>query len=333
MGRSIVLLILLLTGLAIQAESIDPLHLSLRPGRYRQDIFLTIEVQAGYSLRYQFSQANDISRLLPVGSALALGAMEGETRDYQLVVQILKDDKELERRTLEYVIDKTIPFSPEPDIAPGTWFMPVKPHFSLVSSDNTDRIFTSWSASDGSTSQIKDESTVVLEGKPGSLLSYKVSAYAEDGVKHVGPTTTWTYTVDRRREREISEIPLYSPVEGRFQNPQFLYIDNQAFSQIRYTSDGSDPHAGTIYEGGVLLNQAGRVNLRVWGKTLAGKELERTLVFESGTERLPELESATMGQSKIVQIDRELFYYAAGERQPTSADESLQTPQIGRAHV
>lgn len=321
-----VLLALLCCRLAAQSETNDPLQLSVKPGVYRQDVLLVIGTSKGYEATYQFADDGAERRFLPLASSLALGALEGETRDYRVLVNLRKDGQPAGQQELLYTIDKTVPFSPEPDIAPGTWYAPVEPRFSLPRADAGDRILHSWTASDGSAQVLREGNRISLAGSSGALVSYRLTVYTEDAVRHTSQPMIWNYTVDRRRERTLSEIPVYSPVEGRFRNPQYCYLDHLAFSEVRFTLDGSDPRNGTPYTGGFLIEQSGRVNLRLWARTQKGDELTRSIVYEAGTERLAELESGVVGQTRTVQIERETYRYAAGERLPGPGDESLTKP-------
>jgi hypothetical protein len=318
-----ILLTLLCCRLALWAEESDPLQLSAKPGVYRQDVALVVGTDAGYTAVYRFAGS---AVFLPLPPSLALGAIDGETRDYRLQLEIRRAGQAVGQRDLLYTIDKTAPGAPEPDTAPGTWFGPIQPGFILAGAEAGDRIMCSWTASDGTSQTAQEGALVRLEGRSGSLVSYRLTVFAEDAVRHAGPALTWNYTIDRRRERVLKEIPVYSPVEGRFRNHQYFYLDYQPFAEVRYSLDGSDPRKGPAYSGGFLIEQTGRVNLRVWARTQSGAELERSIVYEAGAERLPELESGVVGQPRVVQISREIFRYAAGERQPGPDDSSLATP-------
>ena len=79
----------------------------------------------------------------------------------------------------------------------------------------------------------------------------------------------------------FAEINLLSPVEGEFANRQMLVIDNSAGGDFFYSIDGADPETfGFAYDGPVLLDVAGQVQLNVTRITGGGKK-EKTSVSYS----------------------------------------------------
>ncbi len=62
----------------------------------------------------------------------------------------------------------------------------------------------------------------------------------------------------------LAEIKLLSPIEGEWANRQMLVIDNSNGGDFFYSVDGADPEKfGFAYDGPVLLDVAGDVNLNV----------------------------------------------------------------------
>lgn len=70
-----------------------------------------------------------------------------------------------------------------------------------------------------------------------------------------------------------AEINLLSPVEGVWANRQMLVIDNSTGDDFFYSIDGADPETfGFAYDGPVLLDMAGEVQLNVTRITAEGKK-------------------------------------------------------------
>ena len=77
-----------------------------------------------------------------------------------------------------------------------------------------------------------------------------------------------------------AEITLLSPVEGVWANRQMLVIDNSEGGDFFYSIDGADPETfGFAYDGPVLLDVAGNVQLNVTRITAGGKKENISLAF------------------------------------------------------
>ena len=76
------------------------------------------------------------------------------------------------------------------------------------------------------------------------------------------------------------EINLLSPVEGVWANRQMLVIDNSEGGDFFYSIDGTDPETfGFAYDGPVLLDVTGEVNVIVTRITAGGKKENTSVVF------------------------------------------------------
>ena len=77
-----------------------------------------------------------------------------------------------------------------------------------------------------------------------------------------------------------AEINLLSPVEGVWANRQMLVIDNSEGGDFFYSVDGADPETfGFAYDGPVLLDVTGNVNVKVTRITAGGKKENTEVSF------------------------------------------------------
>ncbi len=77
-----------------------------------------------------------------------------------------------------------------------------------------------------------------------------------------------------------AEITLLSPVEGVWANRQMLVIDNSEGGDFFYSIDGADPETfGFAYDGPVLLDVAGQVNLNVTHISSVGKKESASVAY------------------------------------------------------
>ena len=77
-----------------------------------------------------------------------------------------------------------------------------------------------------------------------------------------------------------AEISLLSPCEGVWGNRQMLVIDNSEGGDFFYSIDGADPETfGFAYDGPVLLDVAGEVQLNVTRITSGGKKENTSVAF------------------------------------------------------
>ncbi len=78
----------------------------------------------------------------------------------------------------------------------------------------------------------------------------------------------------------FAEINLLSPVEGQFANRQMLVIDNSEGGDFFYSIDGANPETfGFAYDGPVLLDVTGEINLNVTRIAAGGKKENISLNF------------------------------------------------------
>ncbi|MGI9256697.1 MAG: FN3 associated domain-containing protein, partial [Salinispira sp.] len=146
--------------------------------------------------------------------------------------------------------------------------------------------------------------------KKSPTQSFELTLYTVDDVSNRSLPGIAQFDIDRRDEVIVDAIPIISPVEGDFANPQLLYIDDREFSQLRYTTDGSDPALdGTIYEEAVLLLAASYVKLRVYGETRDGRKLHKTIRYRAGNHEYRQLKQGrTTEDVYVVPIKAGLFY-------------------------
>ncbi len=78
----------------------------------------------------------------------------------------------------------------------------------------------------------------------------------------------------------FAEINLLSPVQGEFANRQMLVIDNSDGGDFFYSIDGADPETfGFAYDGPVLLDVAGQVQLNVTRIAVGGKKEKASVLY------------------------------------------------------
>ena len=78
----------------------------------------------------------------------------------------------------------------------------------------------------------------------------------------------------------FAEINLLSPVEGAFANRQMLVMDNSSGGDFFYSIDGADPETfGFAYDGPVLLDVAGQVQLNVTRIAAGGKKEKASVSY------------------------------------------------------
>ena len=119
----------------------------------------------------------------------------------------------------------------------------------------------------------------------------------------------------------FAEINLLSPVEGAFANRQMLVIDNSAGGDFFYSIDGADPETfGFAYDGPVLLDVAGQVQLNVT-RIAAGGKKEKTSV--SYTVLADDAAKASYHDFIQTFFDGGILNYSAGSELVIPADFSF----------
>ena len=84
-----------------------------------------------------------------------------------------------------------------------------------------------------------------------------------------------------QHSEDAPRLEIVSPVPGLWANRQLLYIESEGFSQIRYTTDGSDPllEGGLSYKDPVRIERTGIVFLRVAARRQDGSNIRREVRF------------------------------------------------------
>ncbi|MDY6397018.1 MAG: hypothetical protein SPL22_04745, partial [Treponema sp.] len=119
----------------------------------------------------------------------------------------------------------------------------------------------------------------------------------------------------------FAEIKLLSPVQGQFANRQMLVIDNSAGGDFFYSIDGADPETfGFAYDGPVLLDVAGQVQLNVT-RIAAGGKKEKTSV--SYTVLADDAAKASYHDFIQTFFDGGILNYSAGSELVIPADFSF----------
>ncbi len=258
--------LLLLAGFLLHAEhgvTVIPV-----PGSYATDQLLSIRTPPDSRLTVYL----DGKRLDDIASPLLLYAEYGEQRSYRIQTELRSLDPDsplLESRVFEWIIDKKQPASPrfvlnrvdggaqarirsdEPAVMHYVLYHPYYQAVSRGSVSDRDSVFI-------------PEDTVICafaEDRAGNR-SLPSSATAENGV-HAG-----------------KPFVMVNPVPGSWANRQTLLLDTRPETEIRYTTDGSDPLvSGKTYNGPVLLDESGPVTLRVSARGADGTPWTETVLY------------------------------------------------------
>ena len=107
-----------------------------------------------------------------------------------------------------------------------------------------------------------------------------------------------------------AEITLLSPCEGVWANRQMLVIDNSEGGDFFYSIDGADPETfGFAYDGPVLLDVAGEVQLNVTRITGGGKKENTSVSFTVQTDNASKTDYKNFIQTFF---DGGILNYSAG---------------------
>ena len=107
-----------------------------------------------------------------------------------------------------------------------------------------------------------------------------------------------------------AEINLLSPVEGEWANRQMLVIDNTDGGDFFYSVDGADPETfGFAYDGPVLLDVTGKVQLNVTRIAAGGKKENTSVVFTVTTDDASKTDYKSFVQTFF---DGGILNYSAG---------------------
>ncbi len=107
-----------------------------------------------------------------------------------------------------------------------------------------------------------------------------------------------------------AEITLLSPCEGVWANRQMLVIDNSEGGDFFYSIDGADPETfGFAYDGPVLLDVAGQVQLNVTRITAGGKKENTSVAFTVQPDNASKTEYKNFVQ---LFFDSGILNYSAG---------------------
>ena len=273
-------------------------------GRYEKNVLVSLRGPGGESSPVRGSSSAAGPRRLEyrvsgVGASdfvgyqgpLRLSALPGEERSYRVTARVTRGDEVLREEEALYTIDRRLPPAPEISALSGFYREPVElgfaaPRGATVYYDVEGLGFTAWGGTD-----------IRLAGEAGARMEYLVEAFSRFGEGTAGPVSSRRIVIDRV-SAEPQGMRIGSPVPGTWANPQLLYIENDGFSEIRYTTDGSDPAGnGTVYEGPVALERDGTVRLRVRGVTESGEVYSESLEFSAGTRRLFAVEQGVRTES------------------------------------
>ena len=115
-----------------------------------------------------------------------------------------------------------------------------------------------------------------------------------------------------------AEINLLSPVKGEWANRQMLVIDNSDGGDFFYSVDGADPETfGFAYDGPVLLDVAGQVQLNVTRIASGGKKEKASVTYTVNTD-----DASKTSYKDFIQtfFDGGILNYSAGSELTIPAD-------------
>ncbi|NBB91308.1 MAG: hypothetical protein GVY23_08900, partial [Spirochaetes bacterium] len=272
-------------------------------GRYEKNVLLSLRDAATESSPTRRSSAGGDRyleyRVSGVGSSdfvgyegpLRLSALRGEERAYRVTARIIESGEILREEEARYTIDRRLPPAPEISALSGFYRKSVEIGFEPPPGA------TVYYALDGPEFTAWDGNDIPLDGEAGARVEYLVEAFSRFGDGPAGPVSSRRIIVDRV-SAEPSDIRIGSPLPGSWANPQILYIEDEGFADIRYTTDGSDPsQSGTVYDGPVTLQTDGIVVLRVRGVTEGGQVYNQSLEFSAGSRRLLGVEQGVRTES------------------------------------
>ena len=296
LSRVFVIIIFFLSHIPLYGQFV----LSHEPGKYNSDVILKIIPEIEYeNIFYRFPSYEE-SQWLNYEQAIVLSTYTGTQYFYPLDILFVNDGKIVDYQVLEYTIDKKAPAQPFTHVPPGIYkeSLKLRPIVTDGISHFTYEI-VSHGKREGGEISIHDE--IEISGISGQYTSYELTLYAVDDVGNRSLPGIAKFDIDRRDEVIVDTIPIISPVEGDFANQQLLYIDDRGFSQLRYTTDGSDPALdGNIYDKAVLLLAASPVKLRVYGETHDGRKLHKTIHYRAGNREYLQLQQGRVTEGVYV---------------------------------
>lgn len=301
----------------------DPFVLSHEPGVYNQNIVLNMSANIEHEdILYRFAgfeQSQLISKDLPP----VLSAPEGGKRRYRIELFLVVDGNLTRQQLVDYVIDRQKPYSPQSDLVQGSYNQSIE--FSPYSSEDTAHFRYSMSSPDGNTSGNLDPgNSLSLPGSTGRISAYQVQIYAVDHAGNRSDPRLFRYVVDRRSETRVDSIPVISPAQGNFANPQMLYIDTRGFEHLSYSMDGEDPRlSGTEYRHELMLPSGSDQLLRVYGITHDGRELYASVTFSAGIQDYASLNQGQNSVDVIVPAVSDDLFYRVDDRPAGRFDSKL----------
>ncbi len=243
--KKLVLILFLMIWIAIQAPA-DPSH---EPGVYRDDLYFSIErtdEPRYYRILIGNVEAENGDWELFSGP-VELSALRGEERSYRVELK--------EGEAYNYLIDKKAPAPPELTVDRDE-------KVNFRTEEDGVRIFYRIYAIDFG----RSTSFTPWNGQPVPITFsdsdiVRIESYCEDSA---GNRSTLAFDYAEQPYRGPSTVPILSPPQGVFLNPQLFYIDTQGYDWIRYTIDNEDPVLrGAPYLSPLLIRSRGLVRLRV----------------------------------------------------------------------
>jgi hypothetical protein len=325
-GRLILLLLLLpLAVVFAQDESWKPFILSPEPGVYRDEIIVDISADREYESILYRVEGFDESQLVSADEGLILTSPRGARQEYRIELLLISRGIVQARAYAAYVIDRDPPEAPAIDPVPGIYPGAVSLRPDIPGASGYSYVLVGPDGSDRGSREAGE--MLSIEGISGQLQAYQLQLGGIDDAGNRGEQKSFRYVIDRRSETRVDAIPVLSPAEGDFANPQLLYVDSRGFSLIRYTTDGSDPRInGTAYDGPVLLPVGDSISLRLYGLTHDQRELYRDVSYSAGINEYSSLEQGFISENVVVPALRSGLYYRADDRQASRYDNPLDRP-------
>jgi hypothetical protein len=308
-----------------QSDDITPFVLTPAPGTYRDDIAVDIRADLEYETILYRVEGYDSSQLVSADETLLLSAPSGSRRRYRIELLLITQGQVQENAFVEYIIDRKAPAVPVMDLVPGLYRKPIE--ITPSGEDASAFVYVLVGPEGTSRGTIEPGQSLLISGNSGQLSAYQLQIGAVDEAGNTGDRSNFRYVLDRRSETRVSRIPLVSPSEGDFANPQLLYIDDRGFSELRYSLDGSDPRiSGAPYTNPVLLPPGEGIQLRVFGVTHDGRQLYESRIFSAGINEYAALEQGFISENISIPALRANLYYRVDDQAASRFDTPLDRP-------
>ncbi len=317
------------TSTSSGSDSLQPdfIRFSPSPGTYPETVHLSVEDTRGSGtprLWYRFTEDDD-ETFLPVEGGIVLSEVPGGA--YSYTVEIARaaggaGDMEILARAA-YRVDPRIPSPPSPDPVPGVYRDAVELRLAGVEGTEVTYAF----ARDSGPLRTYT-GPITLAAGAGERAEYNVLAYASTEAGYRSEVFRGRYVIDATQESSSApSVRMVSPVSGSFNNRQLLVVESTGVSDIRFTTDGSDPREdGRAYAAPVLLERTGSYTVRVAGTTADGRVFEDAAEVSVSDRDLIDLSQGVITEDRRISAPGVTAYFTTDDRPATSGSTRFAGP-------